>query len=167
MCLHEQTNRNMGQEIMGFRRESEKQRRIIQQLERERDRYINENGDLTMKVMKVCTISGGEGRGTADGRRRDGERKANWFQGSMFFLFSSLVWFCFCLCVFAFVCLSLSLVAWLCVRLYVCLSLSCPFLALFITVSTSLSLSLSLSLSQNAFLFFLFLFHCVCCFLVR
>ncbi|KAL8610972.1 hypothetical protein ACOMHN_042588 [Nucella lapillus] len=53
VSLHEQTNRNMGHEIMGFRRESEKQRRIIQQLERERDRYINENGDLTVKMMKT------------------------------------------------------------------------------------------------------------------
>ena len=53
VSLHEQTNRNMGQEIMGFRREAEKQRRIIVQLERERDRIINENGNLTLKVLKV------------------------------------------------------------------------------------------------------------------
>lgn len=52
VSLHEQTNRTMGHEIMGFRREAEKQRRLIHQLERERDRLINDNGDLTMKVMK-------------------------------------------------------------------------------------------------------------------
>jgi hemerythrin-like domain-containing protein len=53
VSLHEQTNRTMGHEIMGFRREAEKQRRIIHQLERERDRLINDNSDLTVKVMKV------------------------------------------------------------------------------------------------------------------
>ncbi|XP_076464696.1 cilia- and flagella-associated protein 58-like [Babylonia areolata] len=52
VSLHEQTCQNMGHEIMGFHREAEKQRRIIQQLEKERDRYINENGDLNMKLMK-------------------------------------------------------------------------------------------------------------------
>ena len=87
--LHEQTNRNMGQEIMGFRRESEKQRRIIQQLERERDRYINENGNLTLKVIRVRHTESeretererggwGGGRGGEGGRERgEGERSFN------------------------------------------------------------------------------------------
>ena len=43
----------MGQEIIGFRKELEKQRRLIIQLERERDRFLNENGDLSVRVAKV------------------------------------------------------------------------------------------------------------------
>lgn len=50
--LHEQTNKSMGHEIMAFRKESEKQRRIIAQLEKERDRFIGENGDLMQKVIQ-------------------------------------------------------------------------------------------------------------------
>ena len=82
--LHEQTNRNMGQEIMGFRREAEKQRRIIVQLERERDRIINENGNLTLKVLKVrhTRMFGTERRGEGvrggekeRGRKRERERE--------------------------------------------------------------------------------------------
>ncbi|KAK7471520.1 hypothetical protein BaRGS_00035859 [Batillaria attramentaria] len=50
--LHEQTNKSMGHEVMGFRHESEKQRRIIAQLEKERDRFIGQNGELMQKVMQ-------------------------------------------------------------------------------------------------------------------
>lgn len=38
------------QEIENYKDEAQKQRKIIYQLEKERDRYINEASDLTQKV---------------------------------------------------------------------------------------------------------------------
>lgn len=48
--LHEQTKKTLDQEILNYRDEAQKQRKIIFQLEKERDRYINEASDLTQKV---------------------------------------------------------------------------------------------------------------------
>ncbi|XP_078449316.1 cilia- and flagella-associated protein 58 [Lampetra fluviatilis] len=49
--LHEQSKRNLEQEIQNYKDEAQKQRKIIFQLEKERDRYINEASDLTQKVL--------------------------------------------------------------------------------------------------------------------
>lgn len=51
--LHEQSKKNLEQEIQNYKDEAQKQRKIIYQLEKERDRYINEASDLT---QKVCTV---------------------------------------------------------------------------------------------------------------
>ena len=48
--LHEQSKKNLEQEIQNYKEEAQKQRKIIYQLEKERDRYINEASDLTQKV---------------------------------------------------------------------------------------------------------------------
>ena len=52
MRLHEQQKNNLDQEIGQFRDEAAKQRKIIYQLEKERDRYINEASELTQKVLQ-------------------------------------------------------------------------------------------------------------------
>ncbi|XP_044516110.1 cilia- and flagella-associated protein 58 [Gracilinanus agilis] len=49
--LHEQNKRNLEEEIQNYKDEAQKQRKIIFQLEKERDRYINEASDLTQKVL--------------------------------------------------------------------------------------------------------------------
>uniref|UniRef100_A0A8D1QHF1 Cilia- and flagella-associated protein 58 central coiled coil domain-containing protein n=1 Tax=Sus scrofa TaxID=9823 RepID=A0A8D1QHF1_PIG len=51
--LHEQAKRNLEEEIQNYREEAQKQRKIIFQLEKERDRYINEASDLTQKTDSV------------------------------------------------------------------------------------------------------------------
>lgn len=48
--IHEQSKKTLEQEILNYRDEAQKQRKIIYQLEKERDRYINEASDLTKKV---------------------------------------------------------------------------------------------------------------------
>ncbi|PVD31041.1 hypothetical protein C0Q70_10318 [Pomacea canaliculata] len=48
--LHEQSKKNLEQEIQNYKEEAQKQRKIIYQLEKERDRYINEASDLTQKT---------------------------------------------------------------------------------------------------------------------
>ena len=55
--LHEQSKRNLEQEIQNYKEEAQKQRKIIYQLEKERDRYINEASDLTQKVGKSSSCS--------------------------------------------------------------------------------------------------------------
>ena len=50
--LHEQSKKNLEQEIQNYKDEAQKQRKIIYQLEKERDRYINEASDLTQKVSQ-------------------------------------------------------------------------------------------------------------------
>ena len=45
------------QEIENYKDEAQKQRKIIYQLEKERDRYINEASDLTQKVRACSYIS--------------------------------------------------------------------------------------------------------------
>lgn len=54
--LHEQSKKNLEQEIQNYKEEAQKQRKIIYQLEKERDRYINEASDLTQKVRFVPII---------------------------------------------------------------------------------------------------------------
>lgn len=53
--LHEQSKKNLEQEIQNYKEEAQKQRKIIYQLEKERDRYINEASDLTQKVKKLTS----------------------------------------------------------------------------------------------------------------
>uniref|UniRef100_A0A8C1YXY6 Cilia and flagella associated protein 58 n=1 Tax=Cyprinus carpio TaxID=7962 RepID=A0A8C1YXY6_CYPCA len=50
--LHEQSKKSLEQEILKYRDEAQKQRKIIYQLEKERDRYINEASELTKKVLE-------------------------------------------------------------------------------------------------------------------
>ncbi|XP_072477797.1 cilia- and flagella-associated protein 58 isoform X4 [Notamacropus eugenii] len=49
--LHEQNKRHLEEEIQNYKDEAQKQRKIIFQLEKERDRYINEASDLTQRVL--------------------------------------------------------------------------------------------------------------------
>lgn len=48
--LLEQDKTTLEHEINGYRKEAQKQRKIIQQLEKERDRYINETSSLMQKA---------------------------------------------------------------------------------------------------------------------
>ncbi|KAM9324573.1 cilia- and flagella-associated protein 58 [Gastrophryne carolinensis] len=50
--LHEQSKKNLEEEIVNYKEEAQKQRKIIYQLEKERDRYINEASELTQKVLQ-------------------------------------------------------------------------------------------------------------------
>ncbi|KAJ8365785.1 hypothetical protein SKAU_G00146160 [Synaphobranchus kaupii] len=55
MCevkLYEQSKKHLDHEIANYRDEAQKQRKIIYQLEKDRDRYINESSDLTHKVLQ-------------------------------------------------------------------------------------------------------------------
>ncbi|KAK7800076.1 hypothetical protein U0070_002632 [Myodes glareolus] len=54
--LHEQAKRNLEEEIQNYKDEAQKQRKIIFQLEKERDRYINEASDLTQKQPRLARI---------------------------------------------------------------------------------------------------------------
>ncbi len=45
-------NSNLEGEISQYKDEAQKQRKIIYQLEKERDRYISEASDLTQKVLQ-------------------------------------------------------------------------------------------------------------------
>ncbi|XP_067298736.1 cilia- and flagella-associated protein 58 [Pseudorasbora parva] len=49
---NEQSMKSLEQEILNYRDEAQKQRKIIYQLEKERDRYINEANELTKKVLE-------------------------------------------------------------------------------------------------------------------
>uniref|UniRef100_A0A0L8GMD2 EF-hand domain-containing protein n=1 Tax=Octopus bimaculoides TaxID=37653 RepID=A0A0L8GMD2_OCTBM len=49
----EQNKKNLEQEISNHKDEAQKQRKLIYQLEKERDRYINEASDLTHKVLQL------------------------------------------------------------------------------------------------------------------
>ncbi|KAL1006214.1 hypothetical protein UPYG_G00069340 [Umbra pygmaea] len=50
--LHEQSKKHLEQEIINYRDEAQKQRKIIYQLEKERDQYINQASELTHKVFQ-------------------------------------------------------------------------------------------------------------------
>ncbi|XP_063818726.1 cilia- and flagella-associated protein 58 isoform X2 [Pseudophryne corroboree] len=50
--LHDQSKKNLEEEIISYKEEAQKQRKIIYQLEKERDRYINEASELTQKVLQ-------------------------------------------------------------------------------------------------------------------
>lgn len=51
--LHENQKKNLEQEIMAFKDEAEKQRKLIFQLETERDRYINEASEMTQRCLQA------------------------------------------------------------------------------------------------------------------
>lgn len=50
MKLLELDKRSLEQEISGYQQEAQKQRKIIQQLEKERDRHIDESSSLMQKA---------------------------------------------------------------------------------------------------------------------
>ena len=50
--LHEASKKSLEQEIQIYREEASKQRKIIYQLEKERDKYVNETSELTQKVLQ-------------------------------------------------------------------------------------------------------------------
>ncbi|NXW64223.1 CFA58 protein, partial [Eurystomus gularis] len=50
--LHEQSKKNLEQEIQNYKNEAQKQRKIIYQLEKERDCFINETSELKQKVLQ-------------------------------------------------------------------------------------------------------------------
>ncbi|NXF82189.1 CFA58 protein, partial [Sclerurus mexicanus] len=60
--LHEQSKQNLEAEIQNYKVEAQKQRKIIYQLEKERDSFINETSELKEKVLhhmkdlEVCQI---------------------------------------------------------------------------------------------------------------
>lgn len=48
--LHEQSKKNLEEEIQNYKNEAQKQRKIIYQLEKDRDCFISEASDLKQKV---------------------------------------------------------------------------------------------------------------------
>ncbi|NWW91669.1 CFA58 protein, partial [Rhynochetos jubatus] len=50
--LHEQSKRNLEEEIQNHKTEAQKQRKIIYQLEKEKDCFINETNELKQKVLQ-------------------------------------------------------------------------------------------------------------------
>lgn len=48
--LHEQSKKNLEQEIKNYKDEARKQQKMIGQLEKERDRYINETNSILEEV---------------------------------------------------------------------------------------------------------------------
>ncbi|NXF66202.1 CFA58 protein, partial [Ciccaba nigrolineata] len=50
--LHEQSKKNLEGEIQSYKNEAQKQRKIIYQLEKERDCFINDNNELKQKVLQ-------------------------------------------------------------------------------------------------------------------
>ncbi|NWU05769.1 CFA58 protein, partial [Cephalopterus ornatus] len=62
MKLHEQSKQNLEAEIQNYKIEAQKQRKIIYQLEKERDGFINETSELKEKVLhhmknlEICQI---------------------------------------------------------------------------------------------------------------
>lgn len=55
--LLEQDKKTLEHEINGYRQEAQKQHKIIQQLEKERDRYINETSNLMQKAGSVDELT--------------------------------------------------------------------------------------------------------------
>ncbi|KAK4471233.1 hypothetical protein MN116_004680 [Schistosoma mekongi] len=51
--MHEITQKNLEQEILHYRDEAQKQRKLIYQLERERDHYITDSTELTQKLLQT------------------------------------------------------------------------------------------------------------------
>lgn len=54
--FHENSKKHLQQEIENFREEAKKQRKIIYQLEKERDQYIQKASDFT---HQVCVLLSG------------------------------------------------------------------------------------------------------------
>ncbi|KAM6265398.1 cilia- and flagella-associated protein 58 [Porphyrio hochstetteri] len=50
--LHEQSKKNLESEIQNYKNEAQKQRKIIYQLEKERDCFINETSELKQKILQ-------------------------------------------------------------------------------------------------------------------
>ncbi|XP_009951598.1 PREDICTED: coiled-coil domain-containing protein 147, partial [Leptosomus discolor] len=50
--LHEQSKRNLEQEIQNYEKEAQKEKKIIYQLEKERNCFINETSELKQKVLQ-------------------------------------------------------------------------------------------------------------------
>uniref|UniRef100_A0A8C3JES5 Cilia and flagella associated protein 58 n=1 Tax=Calidris pygmaea TaxID=425635 RepID=A0A8C3JES5_9CHAR len=50
--LHEQSKKRLEEEIQNYKNEAQKQRKIIYQLEKERDGFINETSELKQKVLQ-------------------------------------------------------------------------------------------------------------------
>lgn len=50
---HDQSIKHLEQEITNYKEEAGKQRKLIFQLERERDRYISEASELTQRVLQL------------------------------------------------------------------------------------------------------------------
>ncbi|NXJ73545.1 CFA58 protein, partial [Trogon melanurus] len=50
--LHEQSKKNLEEEIQNYKNEAQKQRKIIYQLEKERDCFISETNELKQKVLQ-------------------------------------------------------------------------------------------------------------------
>ncbi|NWH15840.1 CFA58 protein, partial [Grus americana] len=50
--LHEQSKKNLEEEIQNYKNEAQKQRKIIYQLEKERDCFINETSELKQKILQ-------------------------------------------------------------------------------------------------------------------
>lgn len=56
--LHEQSRKNLEEEIQNYKNEAQKQRKIIYQLEKDRENLINEANDLKQKVGTAFCASG-------------------------------------------------------------------------------------------------------------
>ena len=56
MKLHEQSKKNLEHEIQNYKEEAQKQRKLIYQLEKERDRYINEASEMTQKCLGMSIL---------------------------------------------------------------------------------------------------------------
>lgn len=54
--MHENTKKHLEHEINTFKIEAEKQRTLIAQLERERDRYINDAAQHSNKAKQVRNV---------------------------------------------------------------------------------------------------------------
>lgn len=57
---HDQSIKHLEQEITNYKEEANKQRKLIFQLERERDRYISEASELTQRVKFFFNLKHGQ-----------------------------------------------------------------------------------------------------------
>ena len=53
---HDQSIKHLEQEIANYKEEATKQRKLITQLEKERDRYISEASELTQRVIEIQIV---------------------------------------------------------------------------------------------------------------
>ena len=52
--MHEGTIKHLEAEISSYKAEAAKQRKLIYELEKERDRHINETAIMTQKSLQAC-----------------------------------------------------------------------------------------------------------------
>ena len=52
--MHESTVKHLENEISSYKSEAAKQRKLIFELEKERDRHINETAMMTQRSLEVC-----------------------------------------------------------------------------------------------------------------